>query len=154
MRFCTGCHRITAGHPLFCNICGQSYNIRFCPRLHPNPRAAQVCSQCGSRDLSNPQPKLGFGTFPFVLLARVLPGVPLLLATGVFVAALIYAFLQAHDLILPLVTQAGFLLAVTWLLYLLLPRFLQSVIKGIWHALMRLLKMIFGSKGKDSGGHR
>jgi hypothetical protein len=49
---------MTPGTPLFCNHCGRSFDVKLCPRLHPNPRIAEVCSQCGSRDLSTPQPAI------------------------------------------------------------------------------------------------
>jgi hypothetical protein len=58
MKYCYHCGHITAGEPLFCNSCGRSYDLKFCPRLHPNPRIAEVCSRCGSRVLSTPQPKV------------------------------------------------------------------------------------------------
>lgn len=32
--------------------------MKLCPRRHENPRFAEVCSQCGSRELSTPQPKV------------------------------------------------------------------------------------------------
>jgi RNA polymerase subunit RPABC4/transcription elongation factor Spt4 len=62
MRYCTSCHNLTAGTPLFCSTCGSTYDLRLCPRLHPNPRSAQICSQCGSRDLSQPEPEVSFIT--------------------------------------------------------------------------------------------
>lgn len=59
MRYCYHCGRITPGDPLFCNVCGRSFDRKLCPRLHPNPRSAEICSRCGSRELSTPQPKVG-----------------------------------------------------------------------------------------------
>lgn len=61
MKFCYQCGRMTAGEPLFCNFCGRSYDQKLCPRLHLNPRHAEVCSQCGSRDFSTPQPRVSLG---------------------------------------------------------------------------------------------
>lgn len=61
MKFCYQCGRMTPGKPLFCNFCGRSYDLKLCPRLHVNPRHAEVCSQCGSRDFSTPQPKVSAG---------------------------------------------------------------------------------------------
>jgi RNA polymerase subunit RPABC4/transcription elongation factor Spt4 len=58
MRHCLNCGRITAGDPLFCNVCGRSFDKKLCPRLHVNPRNSDICSRCGSRDLSTPQPKV------------------------------------------------------------------------------------------------
>src|SRR2546427_7721468 len=58
MKYCYECGCTTAGEPLFCNFCGRSYAAKLCPKLHVNPRLAEACSQCGSRDLSTPQPKV------------------------------------------------------------------------------------------------
>jgi len=60
MKHCYYCGRITAGEPLFCNVCGRTFDKKLCPRLHVNPRSADICSRCGSRDLSTPQPKVAF----------------------------------------------------------------------------------------------
>src|SRR6185312_6331901 len=69
MRLCTKCHQITTGKPLFCNKCGSSYNVRLCSRLHVNPRAAKICSQCGSKDSSAERlssfPPLCFAAWPW-----------------------------------------------------------------------------------------
>lgn len=58
MKFCYACGHTTGGEPLFCNSCGRSYDVKLCPKLHVNPRLAEACAQCGSRDLSIPQPKV------------------------------------------------------------------------------------------------
>ena len=79
MKYCHKCHRITAGKPTFCNWCGATYDVKLCPRLHVNPRAAQVCSQCGSHDLSTPQPRIPLALRPAVFLLSLGPGVVLLL---------------------------------------------------------------------------
>src|SRR4051794_23044425 len=84
MKFCYGCSRITLGEPVYCNQCGKSYDTKFCPRLHPNPRAASVCSQCGSSDLSTPQPALPFWMKPFVFVLTIFPGILLLIFTVAF----------------------------------------------------------------------
>src|ERR1019366_6289429 len=56
MRYCYNCNRITRGEPIFCSFCGRTYNQKLCSRMHPNPRRAQFCSQCGSAEFSTPQP--------------------------------------------------------------------------------------------------
>src|SRR2546425_1273960 len=58
MNYCYECGYTTAGEPLFCNSCGRSYDAKLCPKLHVNPRLAEACSHCGSRDLSTPQPRV------------------------------------------------------------------------------------------------
>ena len=74
------------GKPLFCGHCGRTYNVKLCPRLHTNPRIAEVCSQCGSRDLSTPQPErsaMGSGRSSFFL--SLIPGVILAVVSVVLV---------------------------------------------------------------------
>lgn len=79
MRYCFSCKRLTAGDPLFCGQCGSTYDVRLCPRLHVNPRGARVCSQCGSHDLTTPQPRRGVLTSLWFFVLLRLPGVVLLL---------------------------------------------------------------------------
>jgi hypothetical protein len=57
MRYCNHCKKFTVGNPPYCNFCGRSYRVKLCPRGHKNPRAAQACSECGSKDLSTPMPQ-------------------------------------------------------------------------------------------------
>src|SRR3954463_10150329 len=90
MRYCTACHRFTAGEALFCNTCGRTYHVRLCPRLHVNPRSADVCSQCGSRDLTQPQARTPLGTALTVRLLSLVPGIVLLIVS----LWLLIAFLQ------------------------------------------------------------
>ena len=73
MRYCNQCHRMTAGEPLFCNFCGRSYELKLCPHRHPNPRNAEICSQCGSRDLSTPHPHVALW---LAVAIKVLTGLP------------------------------------------------------------------------------
>ena len=107
MRYCFHCRRITLGEPLFCNYCGRSYDRKLCPRRHPNPRTALVCSQCGSRDLSTPQPKGSWRSRAVIFLVRVLPGIALVLIS---LAALVFGIHEALD------DQPGIRLAVVALL--------------------------------------
>jgi len=93
MKHCYNCGRITAGDPLFCNTCGRSFDRKLCPRLHVNPRSADICSRCGSRDLSLPQPKVSFLWRLLEWLARLGLGVVLLLFGLVFVYELLTAAL-------------------------------------------------------------
>src|SRR5216684_2914579 len=71
MKYCYECGRMTPGEPLFCNFCGRSYDVKLCPGRHVNPRHAEVCSQCGSRDLSTPQPKVSWWWKVVALVLRV-----------------------------------------------------------------------------------
>jgi DNA-directed RNA polymerase subunit RPC12/RpoP len=65
---------MTAGEPLFCGKCGRTFDVKLCPRLHVNPRSAEVCSQCGSRDLSMPHPKASPVWHVLEFLARTVIG--------------------------------------------------------------------------------
>ena len=106
MRYCHNCHRITAGKPLFCNSCGCTYYLKLCPRLHVNPRAAQVCAQCGSRDLSTPHPKIPVLLQPFVLLLDAGPGVVILLLLCVWMVFYIRQLVNDPNSLLPLMLVA------------------------------------------------
>ncbi|HET9285294.1 MAG TPA: hypothetical protein VFR24_25355 [Candidatus Angelobacter sp.] len=106
MKYCYECGRITPGEPLFCNFCGRSYDVKLCPSKHPNPRIAEVCSQCGSRDLSNPGPQIPLSSRALMWLAKALFGLLVVCfslfglltwlsspegQTGVFILALLLA---------------------------------------------------------------
>lgn len=88
MKYCYHCGRISAGDPLFCNTCGRSFDKKLCPRLHPNPRSAEICSRCGSRELSTPQPKVSFGWRILEFFARMALGAFLM----IFGILLLYEF--------------------------------------------------------------
>jgi hypothetical protein len=125
MKYCYSCGRITTGDALFCNICGKTYDTRLCPRMHPNPRAAQRCSQCGSSELSTPQPKVPFWLKPFLLLLTVLPGFILLVLTCAFLVVFLYELAVNPHMQLRLMLL-GLVLALTWYAYLQLPTFIRS----------------------------
>jgi hypothetical protein len=74
MRFCYTCGHTTVGEPLFCNSCGKSYDVKLCPKLHVNPRLAEACSRCGSRDLSVPQRRVPLSWRILALLAQAMSG--------------------------------------------------------------------------------
>ncbi|MBA3914242.1 MAG: hypothetical protein H0X25_10435 [Acidobacteriales bacterium] len=102
MRYCHNCRHITTGKDPYCNQCGSTYNVRLCPRMHANPRAAKACSQCGATDLSTPAPKTPLYAKPFVLLLGIGPGIFLLLALCVYVVYFGYRLLQNPNNLLPL----------------------------------------------------
>jgi len=81
MKYCYQCGRVTAGKPLYCNSCGRSYNVKLCPRGHVNPRSAEVCAQCGSRDLSTPQPRVPISIRVLAFLFSLVPGLLLVLVS-------------------------------------------------------------------------
>ena len=142
MRFCNQCHRITPGEPLFCNFCGRSYDSKLCPHRHPNPRNAEICSQCGSRELSTPAPRTSFLMLLLVKLLTVLPGVVLVLVSVAFVFGLIRTLLMDQALMFQAVI-AGLMLAFVWYLSSHLPHFLRRLIS----------KLFKRSNQDDSHGH-
>src|SRR6202171_6075055 len=119
MRYCTNCHRITTGQPLFCNHCGRSYDVKLCPRLHANPRAAELCSQCGSRDLSTPHSQARLWRRSIWHLLRYLPGIVLLLLTVIFALTVLRALIVTPELLSGLFVRIGAWLVLAWLWFVL-----------------------------------
>lgn len=131
MRYCHQCHRITQGEPLFCNSCGHSFDAKLCPSRHPNPRHAEVCSQCGSRDLSTPAPRVPLWLAPLLFGLSLLPGVVLALLLIAIVLGIVQAILtnqqvQAHLIALLVIV------ALLWYAYLHLPHFIKSLFRSLW----------------------
>jgi RNA polymerase subunit RPABC4/transcription elongation factor Spt4 len=131
MRYCPQCHRLTTGEPLYCNHCGATYDVKLCPARHLNPRNAEVCSQCGSRDLSTPAPRLSLWLRPLLFGLSLLPGVLLalllvLVALGIVDQIATNGQVQIQILILFL------LLALLWFLYIHLPKFIQKALGSLW----------------------
>ena len=123
MKYCYECGHVTGGEPLFCHFCGRTYNVKLCPRMHANPRFAEVCSQCGSRDLSTPQPKVSLLCRVGFVLVRILLGA-LLVAASI---ALLVALLSMREVQNGLIA-IGLLLVGLWFLWSLLPDWFQKVI--------------------------
>jgi hypothetical protein len=131
MRYCPQCHRSTTGEPLYCNHCGASYDAKLCPARHLNPRHAEVCSQCGSRDLSTPAPSLPLWLRPLLFSLSLVPGVLLalllvLVAVGIVTELATNGQLQAQLLVLFL------LLALLWWIYIHVPKFIQRALRSLW----------------------
>lgn len=127
MKYCYECGKMTAGEPLFCGTCGRSYDAKLCPRLHANPRGAQVCSHCGSRDLSTPQPKVPVTLQFLALVTRLGLGLLLLYATLTLVVAAVRSpAVQQHLIAL------GILLGTLWLLWSKLPDWFREAIRTFW----------------------
>ena len=117
MRYCHRCRRMTGGNPLYCEHCGCTYDAKLCPRRHLNPRLAQMCSQCGSSDLSIPQPK---GPWWFNLVLWLITAL-----AGLFLIGLSFSFIyRAYLLLLNQPGETGTLvpvalvLAGSWLGYI------------------------------------
>jgi hypothetical protein len=131
MRYCHNCHKTTTGEPLFCHSCGSTYDAKLCPSRHLNPRWATVCSQCGSRDLSTPAPRLPWWLGPLLLLASLLPGVGLLVLL-VLAALGVAREVLSNQAVQGQLLAAIVILSVVWWLYLQLPHFIQNMFRGLW----------------------
>jgi hypothetical protein len=127
MKYCYQCGHMTAGEPLFCNSCGRSYDLKLCPRQHPNPRSAECCSQCGSRELSTPQPKIPASLRLLAILARLGLGLLLFYATLSFVIAILRKPEIQQSLVL-----VGILLIILWILWTRLPAWFREAIRSFW----------------------
>lgn len=141
MRYCNQCHRVTAGEPLFCNFCGRSYDSKLCPHRHPNPRSAETCSQCGSRDLSTPHPRVPLWLSALLVILSALPGLLLLSVTVLFFLAFIHALISDQQLLFQFML-VGLMLAFLWYLYMHLPAFLR-----------RFISRLFRRSDRDDHGH-
>jgi RNA polymerase subunit RPABC4/transcription elongation factor Spt4 len=141
MRYCHQCHRITPGEPLFCNTCGRSYGVKLCPHRHPNPRSAEVCSACGSRELSTPHPRVSLWLVPLVWLLSALPGLVLVGVSLMFAIGFINALVGNQQLLFQFLL-VGLMLAFLWYLYMHLPGFLR-----------RFLARLFRRSHRDDHGH-
>jgi RNA polymerase subunit RPABC4/transcription elongation factor Spt4 len=120
MRLCFSCNRITTGDPLFCNHCGRSYDLKLCKRLHPNSRSAEVCSQCGSRELSIPQPRAPWYLRPLLLLLAPLPGLILWVGTVAFFFLFLRVLVTDQRLLFPMML-VGLMIGILWFIYVNLP---------------------------------
>ncbi len=140
MKYCYQCGRVTAGEPLYCNSCGRSYNVKLCPRGHANPRSADVCSQCGSRDLSTPQPRVPLGVRLLAFLLSLLPGGLLAFFSIVFGFLLIREVLMNTRWLCALVS-----LAIVW-----------GLLAWVWSELplwfRKLVRRLLQRKRKDDHG--
>jgi hypothetical protein len=118
---------MTAGDPLFCGHCGRTYDLKLCPRLHPNPRHAEVCSQCGSREFSTPHPKVSLWWRLLEWLARALFGFFLVILSCLAAVAVLEGVLTSPQLQGGLVGIA-ILLGVLWWLWSELPEWFRKVV--------------------------
>ena len=116
---------------MYCNHCGSTYDAKLCPARHLNPRNAEVCSQCGSRDLSTPAPRLPFWLPPVLLLISLLPGAVIALLLVLVVAAVIQQLLTNSQIQAQLIVLL-LLLAILWWLYIHLPKFIQKALRSVW----------------------
>ena len=128
MKFCYACGYSTRGEPSFCNSCGASYDLRLCPKLHVNPRTAQACSQCGSRDLSSPQPKVPVFWRFLAVLVQAITALLLFRLSLPALAALLQLLSERSTPGTPLVAR---LFAITnlWILWAVLPDIYRRIMR-------------------------
>jgi len=91
-----------------------------------NTRLAQACSQCGSQDLSIPQPKVPLLWRLFAVFAQVVSGLILLCLSAPVVLALGIALLTGSQIREPL-TFAAMLLVATWFLWAAFPTWIRQI---------------------------
>src|ERR1700733_3859125 len=140
MKYCFNCNRLTPGEPLFCNSCGRTYDVKLCPRRHVNPRNAEACSQCGSRDLSMPQPRRPAWAPILGLLLSVVPGIFLGTASIVVGVALIVAILQRPAMIVALALLT-IPIGILWWAWSQIPSWFRT----------RIYKMLRRKRGHERG---
>jgi len=127
MKHCYQCGRTTGGKPLFCQFCGSSFDVKLCQRLHPNPRYAEVCSECGSRELSTPQPKVSIWWRILEFLLRITAGAFLAALSALVIIAVLVDLLRRTEVQAGLVAL-GILLLLLWSLWTLIPEWLRKLI--------------------------
>jgi hypothetical protein len=127
MTYCFNCGHMTAGEPLFCGKCGRTYDVKLCPRLHVNPRGAEVCSKCGSRELSTPQPRIPMSLRLLAIVVRLGLGLLLFYASLCLVVALVRTPEFQRALV-----ALGMLLGCLWWLWTKLPEWFQEAIRSFW----------------------
>lgn len=127
MKYCNNCGKVTTGDPLYCSTCGRTYDVRLCPRQHVSPRGAEICSKCGSRELSTPQPAIPVGLRFLALMARLVLGLLLFYATLKLVASL-----ASSEKVQQFFVASGILLAVLWGVWSKLPEWSREALRDFW----------------------
>jgi hypothetical protein len=85
-----------------------------------NPRIAEACSQCGSRDLSVPQPRVPVLWQFLAILGQTVSGL-LLLCFSVPMLAVFFTDLSVHAAISDRLFVGMFVLVVLWSFWITLP---------------------------------
>jgi hypothetical protein len=95
-----------------------------------------MCSQCGSKDLSTPQPKPFFLLRPLILLIGLGPGFLFLAIAAVYLVFYVHKLFTDPNGLLPLMCL-GFLLGLLLFIWMMLPHFLRNLLKKIFKFLFR-----------------
>jgi hypothetical protein len=128
MRYCYACGGATWGEPRFCNFCGASYDVRLCPRLHVNSRIAKICRECGSHELSTPQPKVSFFWKVLAYVVRVVLGALLVWLSLAIAVPAIRELLNRPEVQGAMICLA-LLLVGLWFLWAMLPEWMRRFIR-------------------------
>jgi len=139
MRYCTACSRITPGDPSYCGTCGCSYDVRLCKSGHRNPRSAQVCSQCGSKELSTPQPKRSVFVRLLIVFLRMLPAFLVLATTVALFYALAVAVIRNEQWLIGKLICYAMWVVVFWIIFLMLPKWIQQPFRAVGRSVGRRL---------------
>jgi RNA polymerase subunit RPABC4/transcription elongation factor Spt4 len=129
MRYCFSCRKITSGNPAYCNYCGKSYDVKLCSRGHSNPRTAEVCSVCGSRNLSIPQTRGGAALRALFSIGLFLTFGALLVGSLAYIGVFVKALIQNPNGLLPLMLL-GLALGLVWLFWMLAASALRRLLLG------------------------
>ena len=124
MKYCYECSHVTAGDPRYCQFCGRTYDVKLCPRRHENPRFAEVCSQCGSRELSVPQPKVSPVWRVLEFLARVMVGLLIVYVVLSFLYGMVTSPETGNALM-----ALGLLLCALFVLFAMLPDWFKRLVR-------------------------
>ncbi len=124
MKYCYECGRITAGEPRYCQFCGRTYDVKLCARRHENPRFAEVCSQCGSRELSTPQPKVSFLWRAAEFFVRVLVGLLIVYVVLSFIYGMVTTPQTGNALV-----ALGLLICALFVLSAMLPDWFKRLVR-------------------------
>jgi hypothetical protein len=127
VKYCYNCGRITVGEPLFCNFCGRSYDVKLCPKLHRNPRGTRVCSNCGSTELSTPQPRVPFWARIVLFLVTLIPGIVISIISIGLIIFFFDRFLFSRNVLVGFVAT-GFVLGPLWWGWSEIPRYSRKTI--------------------------
>src|SRR5207244_6343601 len=95
-------------------------------RLHANPRFAEVCSQCGSRELSTPQPRVSVWLHFLRLLLRIASGAFLALLSLVLLGELLKSPAVQNSIV-----ALGFLVIALWAAWSMLPDWFRKLIHRV-----------------------
>lgn len=122
---------------MFCGFCGSTYDVKLCSRNHPNSRYAEFCSQCGSREMSSPQPKIPLFIRPLLAFTLALPKL-LSVVLVIGVAVLLLWGLAADRNVQQLLLILALVVVPPILAWRWLPSFAKKIFRGIFKFAARL----------------